>query len=175
MCVGHTSEPCKNGRTNRDAVWERADQYMGVNIGAISKIWLNDPRGAAIRPYVELLWPLVIISYSSNNMSITELTDDVSLFMHEHAEVLEDLVHSHNVFLYINNINARFGSTTHRRSQWSTCLTAVWEEPDSNLTAGCCVYRNSCWDTALGMGCTSLQQCLGPLSLPPTTRWQNEY
>ena len=35
--------------------------YIWGHIGATLRIWLNCPSAAAMRPYVKLLWPLVII------------------------------------------------------------------------------------------------------------------
>jgi len=35
--------------------------YIGVHIGATWRIRLNRPCAAAMRPYVKLLWPLVIV------------------------------------------------------------------------------------------------------------------
>ena len=37
-------------------------------------------------------------------ISVTELTDNISLFVHQHAKILEDLVYGHNVLLYIHDI-----------------------------------------------------------------------
>jgi len=43
-------------------------------------------------------------------------------------------------------------------------ITAVWEDPGLNITAGGCVYHDShCDYAALGTGCTPLLQCLGQL------------
>jgi len=51
-------------------------------------------------------------------MLITELTDNIRLFMDEHAEVLEDLVNGHNVLLSINSIDYSqlFSSVTQNSS-----------------------------------------------------------
>jgi len=87
--VCHTSESCKNGCTDRDAdwvvdLWARMGRrnhaidvvqrcwgtlsrqpfwlsIYGVHIGATWRIQLSRPSAAAMRPYVKLLWPLVII------------------------------------------------------------------------------------------------------------------
>jgi len=85
LSVCLTSEPCKNGCTDRDAVWVEDSggprepcirwgpvlsrdvatatifwlSRHGVHIGATWRIRLNRQCAAAMRPYVKLLWPLV--------------------------------------------------------------------------------------------------------------------
>jgi len=59
------SELCKNGWTHRDAVWDvdsggpKEPCIRLLHIGATWRIRLNRP--CTMRPYVNLLWPLVII------------------------------------------------------------------------------------------------------------------
>jgi len=63
-------ELCKNGWTNWFAIWvvdsggpkeAHVQSYLpGGTIGATWQIRLNRPSAAAMRPYVKLLWPLVI-------------------------------------------------------------------------------------------------------------------
>jgi len=74
-------ELCKNGWTDRFTPWvvdsggpkeaqvqsyssggANACAHMGGHIGAIWRIRLNRPCAAAMRSYVKLLWPLVIIA-----------------------------------------------------------------------------------------------------------------
>jgi len=68
--VCHDRKPCKNGWTDRNAVWNvdsGGPNYVldGIHIRATWRIWLNRPCAAAMRPYVKLLWPLIspVMSY----------------------------------------------------------------------------------------------------------------
>jgi len=60
-------ELCKNGWTNRDVVWDlnsggpKQALLSRVHTVATWRIPLNHPRVAAMRPIVELLWPLVVV------------------------------------------------------------------------------------------------------------------
>jgi len=92
LSVCHTSsEPCKTGRTDRDAVWvvdsggpKEADvqsysvfarwrqcALMWGHIGATWRIRLNRPSAAAMRSHFKLLWPsLVSVSYRAVTQSL---------------------------------------------------------------------------------------------------------
>jgi len=50
-----------------------------------------------------------------------------------------------------------------------TCLTAVWEDTGSNLTAGSCVYHDSHCDIVLGTGCTP--RSTQPSTFRGTVKW----
>ena len=127
--VCHDREPCKNGWTDRDAIWDvdsggpkelcirlgpdppreeailrgkmavvkyRDPQpwavqkrlyrlgcilwcwvgwvkgtmyYVAVHIGATWRIWLNHPCVAVMRPYVKLLWPVVLRCFRSHHLT----------------------------------------------------------------------------------------------------------
>jgi len=58
-------ELCENGWTDRDAVWVEVSvgpgNHVGGHIGATWQIRWNRPSAAVMRPYVKLLWSLVII------------------------------------------------------------------------------------------------------------------
>jgi len=57
-------ELCENGWTNRNAVWAvgpRKHVLGRVQFGATWRIRFSRPCAAAMRPYVKLLWPHVII------------------------------------------------------------------------------------------------------------------
>jgi len=67
--VCHDHQSCKNGFTDRDAVWvqdsggpeEPCSLLDRVHVGATWRIRLNRPCTATMPPYVKILWPLVII------------------------------------------------------------------------------------------------------------------
>ena len=63
--VGHDREPCKNGGTDSDTVWEAESCEHGNH--ALGAHWrhventMNDLCAAAMRPLVKLLRPSVIL------------------------------------------------------------------------------------------------------------------
>ena len=60
-------------RKHADADW-CALRGVHVHIGATWRIRLNRPRAAAMRPYVKLLWPLVLISCCHNKKRPTTMS-----------------------------------------------------------------------------------------------------
>ena len=67
LSVSNSCKPCKNGWTDRDAVWvvdsggPKEECVTGGHIGETWQIRLNRPCAAAMRPYVKLLWSLAVI------------------------------------------------------------------------------------------------------------------
>ena len=71
LSVCDSSEPCKNGWTDPDAVWDldsggpKKALLGGVHTGATWWIPLNRSCAVAIQPVVRLLWPLVLVTKMS--------------------------------------------------------------------------------------------------------------
>jgi len=51
------------------ATWRQC-AFMGGHIGATWRILLNRPTAAAMRPYVKLLWPLVILLFLATTIYV---------------------------------------------------------------------------------------------------------
>jgi len=65
--VDREQEPCENGGTDRDAVWDvnlwdpENHELDGVHIDATWRIRRIDPRATAMQPCVRLLRPAVVV------------------------------------------------------------------------------------------------------------------
>jgi len=67
VCVGHTSEPCKNVQTDQNAAWGQTrvgqrNRVDGVNIDATWGIRLNDPC-YPMSNEIDRLWKSRILSH----------------------------------------------------------------------------------------------------------------
>ena len=93
----------------------------GVHIDATWRIWLNRPCAAAMRPYVKLLWPLVILK--EKHLTAIQATVTVEKFglqtrSQRATRVSEPRCWTKNRHAHTGKRNASQSVNERRRSRW---------------------------------------------------------